>query len=198
MVIKNAFGENDMNLEKLSVGRDACHDKEFSFGQLEEQRDFRKRVLTEFISQNNGIALIHVIRKNSINVNEIVPRTGKTCLGLAIEAGADQVVDSLILEKADPNQTDIFGKTPLKYLIEQEDIYLERLEKDVKSDEISKDDSRIMSLCVIANSLLNAGASIHIANERKMPLLLLGRCGPVSTVIKNYLEERKRSDLSRC
>lgn len=175
-------------------------DRPFRLGisELRAQMVFKRDVLTSFIGNDNGAALVHIIRKYSINANDIVPGTGKTCFGLAIESGAKKVVEALIEEKADPNQPDIFGKTPLKYLLEQEDACLANETKSVSlKNSAQTTDFRLVNLCAIAGSLLKSGANLQVADERKNPLSLKGRKGPVSSFLQKCLAERSQMLLGR-
>lgn len=60
--------------------------------------EFRYKCIEDVMRLNNGLALLYMARRSNLNLDGLVPGTQKSYMQMAIEHGADGVIDMLLKE----------------------------------------------------------------------------------------------------
>lgn len=122
--------------------------------------DFKRKCIEDVIKLNNGAALLYMARRSNLNFDACIPGTDKTYMQMAIDYGANKVVD-VLLESDTGVASDEKANEAFSYLLS--------VEKKISrhSENNQKHSQKMHQLFLIAGSLINACSKLQCSLKKE-------------------------------
>lgn len=122
--------------------------------------DFKRKCIEDVIRLNNGAALQYMAKRSNLDFASLVPGSNKTYMQMAIDYGANKVVD-MLLESDTDVLSDEKANEAFSYLLNVEKRTLFHSENNQEHSE------KMGQLLMIASSLMKACSKLQYSLKKR-------------------------------
>ncbi len=122
--------------------------------------DFKRKCIEDVIKLNNGAALQYMAKRSNLDFDACVPGTNKTYMQMAIDYGANKVVD-VLLEADTDGSSDEKANEAFSYLLNVE----KRTNRHSENEQ--ERSQKMHQLFLIAGSLINACSKLQYSLKKE-------------------------------